>query len=49
MGRSEKSEPTAEEKEWDDMSTGQKIVSVFEWPVQWALLIGGSSLAGHGL
>lgn len=38
---------TAEDKQWEDMTTAQKIGYYMSWPVQWGLLYGGSALASH--
>jgi hypothetical protein len=37
----------AQNKQWDDMTTAQKVGYYLWWPVQWGLFWGGSALAGR--
>jgi hypothetical protein len=36
------------ERQWDDLTTTQKIGYSLWWPFQMGLLAGGSALTGHG-
>lgn len=35
---------TSEDKEWEDMTTAQKVGECLWWPLQWGIYYGGSSL-----
>lgn len=43
-GHEDASTKPVEDKEWEDMTTAQKVGYYMSWPLQWGLYVGGAEL-----